>query len=113
MTRCLPAIAAALLLLGFGVAEGKWTNRWHQSHAAEDAGRRLAEIPLTLGEWQGTSGELDPRQAVKAELSGSILRQYTHKSNGTTLTVLLVCGRPGPVSVHTPDVCFAGSGFTM
>ena len=25
--------------------------------------------------------------------------------------VLLLCGRPGPVSVHTPDLCFPGAGF--
>src|SRR4051812_4852958 len=113
MTRCLPAIAAACLLVGFGVAEGFWTDRWHQSHAAYDAGRQLAGLPLAVGDWEGAGGELDPRQVVKAELTGSILRQYANKSNGTTVTVLLVCGRPGPVSVHTPDVCFVGSGFTM
>ena len=28
-------------------------------------------------------------------------------------SVLLVCGRPGPVSVHTPDVCYAGVGYAM
>src|SRR5439155_15150223 len=27
--------------------------------------------------------------------------------------ILLVCGRPGPVSVHTPDVCYEGVGYEM
>src|SRR5262249_8482825 len=27
--------------------------------------------------------------------------------------VFLVCGRPGPISVHTPDVCFEGAGYRM
>ena len=25
--------------------------------------------------------------------------------------MLLVCGKGGPISVHTPDVCYAGAGY--
>src|SRR5262249_40391692 len=31
--------------------------------------------------------------------------------SGSSVTVLLVCGRPGPISVHTPDVCYDGAGY--
>src|SRR5690606_20435454 len=27
--------------------------------------------------------------------------------------MVMVCGSPGPISVHTPDVCFAGIGYEM
>jgi hypothetical protein len=27
------------------------------------------------------------------------------------VSVLLACGRAGPLSVHTPETCYAGSGF--
>ena len=27
------------------------------------------------------------------------------------MTVLLVCGRPGPISVHTPETCYGGVGY--
>jgi hypothetical protein len=27
--------------------------------------------------------------------------------------VLVVCGKPGPISVHTPEVCFPGAGFKI
>ena len=27
--------------------------------------------------------------------------------------MLLVCGRPGPVAVHTPEVCYPGAGFEL
>ena len=26
-------------------------------------------------------------------------------------TALILCGRPGPVSIHTPDVCYRGLGY--
>ncbi len=113
MRNLLPSLVAAALLLSFGVAEGVWTERWHHSGASEDAANRLAGVPTTVGEWESQDEQLDPRQLVKAELNGSLLRHYTNRSNGATLTVLLVCGRPGPVSVHTPDICFVGSGQVL
>jgi hypothetical protein len=27
--------------------------------------------------------------------------------------VILVCGRPGPIAVHTPDVCLRGNGHSL
>jgi hypothetical protein len=113
MYRLLPILAAGGLLLAYGAAEGTWTERWHHSHATEDAAARLATVPPTIGDWQSRDEELDPRQAVKAELSGSLLRHYINRTNGARLTVVLVCGRPGPISLHTPDVCFVGSGQVL
>src|SRR5262249_3307878 len=37
-------------------------------------------------------------------------RRYVHR-NGAEVTVFMICGRPGPVSVHTPDICYGGLGF--
>src|SRR5262245_13026212 len=113
MTRLLPALLALALVVAYGVAEGTWTGRWVPAAAPHEAAARLADVPTTLGDWQGKDQTLDHRVAAQAELSGSLLRYYTHKTTGETLTVLLVCGRPGPVSVHTPDVCFVGSGYAL
>jgi hypothetical protein len=101
------------MLLAFGVAEGRWTGRWTKGGTVQEAAARLDQVPLSFGEWQGEARELDARQVTKAELSGHLMRQYTHKASGTTLSILLVCGRPGPVAVHTPDVCYGGVGFAL
>jgi hypothetical protein len=39
--------------------------------------------------------------------------RYQHQQSGKKVTVFLGCGRQGPVSVHTPDVCYATSGFVV
>ena len=39
--------------------------------------------------------------------------QYENTKSGTKIGLLLVCGRPGPVSVHTPDICYPGAGYEM
>lgn len=113
MIRLFPILVAFPLVIGFGIAEGMWSDRWGNRELAQAAADRLAALPANVGDWESQSEELDPRQAVKAELNGSLLRHYSHKQTGALLTVMLVCGRPGPVSVHTPDVCFVGSGYTM
>jgi hypothetical protein len=113
MLRILPLITALPLLLAVGLAEGFWTNRWGSSAELEAAAARLADVPLNVGEWEGEARELDERQITKAGIRGYLLRRYLHRSTGSTLTILLVCGPPGPVSVHTPDVCYSGAGYAL
>src|SRR5829696_5002011 len=103
MLRFLPAVVALSLVAAYGVFEGLWTERWGPSANAGVVVERLAAVPLTVGEWEAQELTLSPREVEKAEISGYLSRQYVHRPTGNTLTVLLVCGRPGPVSLHTPD----------
>jgi hypothetical protein len=111
MIRLLPVLSAIPLLLAYGVAEGLWTDRWRLSPELEEAPAKLARVPERVGPWRGQELELDPRQAQQAELRAWLLRRYVHRQTGEVLTVLLVCGRPGPVTVHGPEVCYPGAGF--
>src|SRR5437764_15264638 len=113
MLKLLPILSAIPLLLAFGAVEGVWSERWHKSGALEQAAARLDQLPLNVGDWQGRDQELDARVQTLAELSGYRSRQYVHRTTGATLSVLLVCGRPGPVAVHSPEVCYAGAGYAL
>lgn len=113
MRQFIPALIALPLLVAFGVAEGRWTGRWVNDQVADQAAARLQDVPLSFGDWVGEEQLLDARQVAKAELAGHLMRTYTHKTSGATLSFLLVCGRPGPISVHTPDVCYGGMGYVM
>jgi hypothetical protein len=104
-------MAALPVVVGFGVVEGLGTNRLVPAGTLSAAADRLAGVPLTVGDWEGHAEELDARQAAKAEISGSLMRRYVHRPTGAALSVLVVCGRTGPVAVHPPDVCYAGAGF--
>jgi hypothetical protein len=42
-----------------------------------------------------------------------VSRRYFHAATGKSVTLFLACGRSGPVCTHTPDVCYAGSGFEV
>jgi hypothetical protein len=66
---------------------------------------------MTIGDWRGRSLELNREQLAMAEIAGYVARCYEDPLSGTTVTVILVCGRPGPIAVHTPDICYAGAGY--
>lgn len=111
MLRLLPLVTTALLLLGYGVAEGLWTDRWKLSTELDRAAESLARLPRTIGPWEGEDVPVDPRVIRRAELRGHVQRSYVNRATGEKLTVLAVCGRPGPIAVHSPTVCFGGKGF--
>lgn len=100
------------VLLAYSWAEGVWTGRWQPADTARLAAAKLKDVPMIIGAWQGTDGDFDERQIAVGELDGYLHRVYTNVNNGQQVQILVVCGRPGPISVHTPDVCYRGLGFT-
>jgi Protein of unknown function (DUF3485) len=111
--RMLPILAALPLVLAYGIGEGLWAGRWHRAVGLDLAVTRLETVPLQIGDWHGEALELDARQVERAEIEGYLLRRYTHAGTGTEVTVLIVCGRPGPIAVHPPDVCYGGAGYVL
>jgi hypothetical protein len=111
MLRALLLTTALALVIAAGLVHGRWTDRWTTSHAVEEAVVRLERVPMTLGDWQGRALGLDREVLATAEIAGYIARGYENRRSNAVVTVLLVCGRPGPISVHTPDICYAGAGF--
>jgi hypothetical protein len=56
---------------------------------------------------------LEAGSLQRGEIAGSVARRYVHRSTEQEMLVMLVCGRPGPIAVHTPDVCYQGAGYRM
>jgi hypothetical protein len=113
MTRMLSwSIAYAFIVLP-GIVHGLWTARWQSPPALANAVARLQLVPQQIGDWVGQDEELDQRQIATAGIDGYVMRRYTNRQTGAVVSMLLVCGRPGPIAVHSPDVCFAGAGFEL
>jgi hypothetical protein len=113
MFRTLPVLAAFVVLLSALVAHGLWTNRWQDGAELERAAARLERVPMNLGDWEGARLQMSSREQELAGLTGYVMRRYRNRLNGDILTVTLLCGRPGPLSAHTPEVCYPGAGFEM
>jgi len=111
MNRSLPLLAGAIVLLLSGVVHGLWIDRWTQSAALDELTGRLADLPTKIGTWEGQPVELDPRQLAISEAAGHLSRRYVQRRTGAEVSIVVLCGRPGPLSVHQPDVCYTGSGY--
>jgi hypothetical protein len=112
MTKWIAALAASVALVASGLVHGYWTDRWRPSPDVTAAASRLDGLPLDLGAWKGEVIEVKPGQAG-AGVAGCIQRRYQHRRTGAAVVVALVCGRPGPVSIHTPDACYGASGYEV
>jgi hypothetical protein len=110
--RTLLLVIAALTVAVDGYVHGLWTNRWENSPELEQALARLGRVPLTVGEWRGQELKLKAREVEQAGFAGYLLRRY-QRHDGSAVTVLLACGRAGPLSVHTPETCYLGAGYTL
>jgi hypothetical protein len=115
MPRTLPILAATAAVLLLGGGGEIWTDRWTSGRGQdlEAAAARLGRVALAIGDWTGQELELDARENARTGISAGLLRRYVSRRTGAPVTVLIVCGRPGPISVHTPEVCYAGAGYEV
>jgi hypothetical protein len=113
MMRNTPYLIAMAIVLCTGLVTGVRANRWHDSKALDAAAARLEALPMRIGEWEGEAGELPARIIEQSEVSGYVLRRYKNPRTRAAVSVFIGCGRPGPVAVHTPEVCYAGGGYEL
>ena len=110
MIRLLPLWIVVPAILAAGFVHGRWTDRWTPSRAVAEAVNRLTRVPLEIGDWHGQDFEIDKRAISMAGIDGYVSRRYDSPRLGA-VSILLVCGRPGPIAAHTPEVCYGGAGY--
>lgn len=104
----------AILALGIGGwAHGVTTDRWGVPVSVVETSSRVRNLPVQIGPWVGTDSEMDQRQLTVAGASGALARRYENRETGEIVQINLLAGRPGPMSLHEPTVCFAGSGLVQ
>ena len=104
---------AAIVIVATGYVHSVWSFRWSAPRELKAAAEKLTRVPMVIGDWTGKDSPLDERQASVGRIYASVSRQYVNAKTGRSVTVLLLCGRPGPLSVHTPEVCYGSSGYTI
>ncbi len=80
-------VAAALLLLATGVADGLQTGRWSPRTDA-DADLLLVRLPARVADWESSPG-LTPEHPRTVEV---VCRTYQHAVTGRTVRMLAVSG---------------------
>ncbi len=98
-------LAVLAVIAVTAAAHGVVTNRWNGGESAPV----LPSIPLRFGDWVGADQPSDFNEPGIAHLA----RRYVHAANGRSFFVTLSLGHPGLTAVHTPEYCYAGSGYEM
>jgi hypothetical protein len=112
MPRTLLIFGSLAVLIAAAVVEGTLSNRWG-SEDLKAAAAKLKAVPPAFGAWTSTENPIREEILKKAEAIGSISRDYENGNNHHRVSVLLLCGPAGPIGAHTPDICYAGLGYTM
>lgn len=108
----LPALVLIVLVSSVGVAHGWLTGRWGVSADLRRAVTALDGFPKAVGDWVAVEDTpYDADDKARSGIRGHVGRTYRHSRTGEVLQVLAVCGRGGPISVHTPDVCYVAAGY--
>ncbi|HZN35739.1 MAG TPA: exosortase-associated EpsI family protein [Pirellulaceae bacterium] len=110
-------VGAFLLLgtLGSGWLHGRLVNRWGQASPLATAAARLqGGLPDHLGHWQLVkTHELEEGVADILQCAAYLHGVYTNDQTGDTIVVALVAGPSGPISVHTPEICYSAQNYEI
>jgi hypothetical protein len=112
-----PVAAAAVLvgtLLG-GWLQGRMITRWGADELLVAAGKRLDQpISDQLGNWRLVNETpFSPDVVRMLQCPAHLSRTYMHEQTGDTVSVMVIVGPPGPVAVHTPEVCYGSVDYTL
>jgi hypothetical protein len=104
-------VTATVLLTGW--VHGLWSGRWQPNHELIEAVGRVDKVPLKVGDWNAETETSDDSEFYQAGAMSYWTRRYTHARTKESVLVILMCGRAGRMSVHTPEVCYQGAGFSL
>jgi hypothetical protein len=106
------AAGLSIILLG-GMAQGWMTYRWSANTAVAEATVLLDGIPSQIGDWTSSDYALTDNEIEVGRIDGYVKREYVNALTGARVHLLLMCGAAGPISLHSPTVCFSGQGYRV
>jgi Protein of unknown function (DUF3485) len=109
--RAFSTVTVFVAFLMAGLVPGLWAGRWSGPAALDEADAWESRVPFAVGEWAGQDLEINPREREATQASGFLYRRYVNARTGGAVKLIVLAGRSGPIAVHTPDVCYRGSGY--
>lgn len=79
----------------------------------DEAAARVADVPLNFADWRGLEETSDEASFLMTGANGYWTRTYVHEYRKDAVHVILMCGRPGRMAIHTPEVCYRGAGYEL
>jgi hypothetical protein len=111
MLRYLPLVLGVAAVTASAYDSGRQSGRWGKSDQLATVTERLHKLSPEIGDWESEPVKLDARQLQVAGVVSHESRAFKNRKTGARVQMLLICGRPGPISVHEPTVCYTSAGY--
>jgi hypothetical protein len=111
MLRYLPLLVGVAAVSASALDSGRQSGRWGKSDQLATVAERLHCLSPEIGDWQSEPVKLDARQLQVAGVVSHESRLFKNRKTGARVQMLLICGSPGPISVHEPNVCYTSAGY--
>jgi hypothetical protein len=111
-----------LLMLGVGVSItvvtgvvcGRVSQRWGPVPDMIAAAKHLKSLPMQIGSWQMVKeDELTEAEIQTLTCAGYVNRTYVDQKTGDTISLAIIVGPAGPISVHTPEICYSSQAYSI
>lgn len=114
--------AKFLILLAIGIlftasagyVYGRYSQRWGPTVDLVAAGKHLQTLPQQIGDWQMLDKLLMDESTIDMlQCAGYVNWRYINQKTGDTVSLALIVGPPGPIAVHTPEICYSSRAYTL
>jgi hypothetical protein len=106
--------AAVLITVTGGVLYGGYIQRWNPPPDLTAAATRLAKLPREFGSWKVVDDvPIDESTLEMLECAGYVSRRYVNQESGQSVQCAIMVGPPGPIAVHTPEVCYSSQEYEI
>ncbi len=113
--RTLPILSVVLavgLTILSGMIHGAMSGRWGSADTMASVANRFDALPDHFGPWYLTDEtKLDDYAEKILQCAGYVNHRYAHRDTGQTVSVAVLLGPTGPISVHTPEVCYSSRAY--
>jgi hypothetical protein len=103
----------ATLLAGAHHA-GRFHDRSEEkSRLLAEACEQVTRFPPAFAQWESRGLPVEDEDAMRRGGAVEFVsRIYSPKDGGESISLLLACGKAGPLCAHTPELCYAGAAYT-
>jgi hypothetical protein len=106
--------AGLVITIGTGLVCGNITHRWGAQPDLLAAGAHLKTFPTRIGNWQlAEEAPMSDSEIAMLSCAGYVNRTYIDQKSGNTVSLAIYVGPPGPIAVHTPEVCYSSRDYTV
>jgi len=75
-----------------------------------EAADRVPRAPKTFLNWVGEDLPVVNEDAIRRGGGASyVSRAFQENNSSESYSILLLCGKPGPLAAHTPEICYANA----